>query len=188
MNDTEIVAALSERNLQLMAKGWLPCAKQNHKNLAVLDARGIPFEYLAFHLGPENQSVLKSYSVVEQMDVSLGYVFFSTGFNDFEFYAHTDIESFLKKKEEMVYFADLRKVTEARVQKSYPHRAMFQDAIVDKLAEYKAGRCKIKNIKSAMNDWLLKYTVLFNPSRIARIKNRKDYVLLRSPLQVLCSG
>lgn len=65
MNDAEIIAALSERNLQLLDKGWKPYAGQSHNNLAILDARGIPFEYLAFHLGAGNQSVLKPHSVIE---------------------------------------------------------------------------------------------------------------------------
>ena len=86
---------------------------------------------------------------------------------------------------EMVYFADMSKIKEGRTQVAYNHCVMFQDDILEKVAQYRRGKCGPKEVEDSMNDWIRKYTIRFNPLKIESRSRKGRYLLARAPIKVL---
>jgi len=185
------VAALSLRNLRMLDSDWNETKNKNHANTTYLDGRGIFPEYLAFHVAVGNQDILtasKLYS--DKKHLSLEHVFFSTDKSELEWYLESSIEDFLNTDStDQVYFVDLRSVTQARVQISYTSPVIFQDEINKKEYDYWFGICGEHELETAYQDWLTKYTKIFNPNRLDRLSNKKrgDYILVKDPIKVLRS-
>jgi len=177
MEESELVAHLSQSNLQRLNRHWREERHVYSRNVAYLDGRNIPLERIAYHVGIPNQKVLTASFLTEKLpEVNLGGVFFSTSLGDLEFYLEED-------KDAMVYFADLKEAM-GRVQIVYKHKVMFQDdirVVIGKLLDDKASK---QDLQEARNTWLRKYTQPLNPNRSSRIKNRGDYVILDAPIIV----
>lgn len=175
---TNLISKLSYANKAVMRKNWKEYNGNKHFNEAYFDASNIPFEFLAFHVGPANQELLLPASLDEACaHLNFGHVFFSTSLADLKFYLE-------QNETKMTYFVDLRKVGEARVQTCYKNRVLFQDDIVQKIEALKKNLVSAKEVKTAIDEWLIKYTIPFNPTRINRYKKRGDYVLIRSPIKI----
>ncbi|GEM_PF-6338092 len=173
-----LISRLSFANKALLKNNWKEYVGNKHHNETYLDACSIPFEFLAFHVGPANQELLVPASLDEACaHLNFGHVFFSTSLDDLKFYFGQD-------KNKMVYFADLRKVGEARVQTCYKNSVLFQDDIVRKLEAFKNALIAPEEVRNSVNNWMDKYTIPFNSARISRYKKRGDYVLIRGPIKV----
>ena len=177
-NERERVILLSERNRRLCQE-FQPADLKNYKNLVFLDGREIPPEYVAYHVAARNQKVLVPGQLIPGVgDLSLGGVFFSTSLDDLDFYSDAE-------NEECVYFLDLRRVVSARVQKCYAPSVLFEDGIREQMDAYNLGEGSIKGIKDKMGEWLMKYTLPFNPLKVERYKRRGYYIIADAPIKVL---
>lgn len=174
----QYIEFLEQRNLSLRDKLWREDDKSRARNEVYLTAGAIPFEYLAVHAGPKNQRILTPSNLDRDNNLfRLDSVFFSTSVSDLEYY--------LKEGEAlMVYFADLRNVNGARVQKCYKHQVLFHDEITDAVFDFHSGKKTEDEVKSVIQDWVIKYTVEFNPLRIKRYKTAGDYILISAPIRV----
>jgi len=183
---TRHFSSLAEHNHSLLEEGWKGYLGKTHKNTAYLSPNGIAFKHLAFHIGPKNQNLLTSFPMGVGIDHNFGHVFFSTSISDLEYYLEGKISEFINtNSEEMVYFVDLSQVSEARVQKSYQGKVIFQDEIMKTLASIEKGTGTELDLRTSIDNWITKYTHTFNPLRLSRYKKRGDYVLIRSPIGVL---
>lgn len=187
----EEIRALSLRNLRTISKDWEESEREDCANLAYLDGRIIIPKHLAFHIARGNQNILTaSRRDYRNSELSMKHVFFCTDKEDLEFYLGLSIDDFLKSDStEMVYFADLNRVTQARVQTAYKSPVIFQDDIERKEQEYAKGRASAAEVAGAYGDWLTKYTKTHNPNRLVRMLSNKrgHYVLLREPIRVMRS-
>ncbi|MEM4330766.1 MAG: hypothetical protein QW273_02035 [Candidatus Pacearchaeota archaeon] len=82
---------LSERNLRISNLNlYLENLENEKENVAYIDGRKIPLEYLCFHVGKANQTLLVPtdfyYSEKNKERFNLGKVFFSTTFKDLDIY------------------------------------------------------------------------------------------------------
>ena len=107
---------------------------------------------------------------------NLGGVFFLTSLNDLK-------HSFDFENETMIYFTDLRSAS-GRVQPACSNKVMFQDKILKKIREYRAGKGDEKEVKKEISDWKIKCTIPFNSNRVERYKKQGNYVILDTPIKV----
>ncbi|MBI4141684.1 hypothetical protein HY484_02040 [Candidatus Woesearchaeota archaeon] len=176
MSPEDFILELCAKNREILRQNWKSYNGTEHHNTVFLEASGIPFEFLAFHVGTPNQQLLVPSKIDDACgDLSFGHVFFSTSLEDLKFYLDSD---------SMVYFADLRRIGEARAQKVYKSGVLFQDDLCRIVEEYKKGRELSAKVEEAVEDWMRKYTIPFNPERIAGYKTAGDYILIRGPILV----
>lgn len=173
---TEYLETISHTNLLRLETN--NCINKDNLwyNKVYLTNKNIPFERLIFHVGSSNQTRLIPMGLSEKMpSINLGYVFFSTIVADLKYYLEEGCS---------VYFADLQEITEARVQKCYKHKVLFQDDISKKIQDYEKEKCSINEVEEVINDWKIKYTNNFNPLKVKKYKKSGDYILVAPPIKV----
>lgn len=174
----DFILKLCAENRTRLRPDWKEPAGTDYYNTVFLEASGIPFDFLAFHVGPLNQQLLTPAGLGEACGkLNFGHVFFSTAIDDLKFYLNQDQET-------MTYFTDLRRVGEARVQTTYKSKVLFQDDLCKILDEHKKGRVLLEEVEEVIEDWMRKYTVPFNLERIPAYKKAGNYVLIRAPIKV----
>ncbi|MFT4309069.1 MAG: hypothetical protein ACMXYL_01120 [Candidatus Woesearchaeota archaeon] len=183
------VELLSHRNLRLLSPDWQEIRTGYYPNTALLDATNVPAEYLGYHVGSSNQTVLTATKPLEEHpEISLKNVFFSLRKDALEHYLNMSLEEFLvSDNDEMVYFVDYKTVKEGRVQTSYSPAVLFQDKIMAKEEAYENNLVGLVELMQEYDDWIENYTIRYNPNRYERYNNRKNinYILVKSPIKVI---
>lgn len=170
------VEELTKRNLERLNLDWSESDIKNYRNVVFLDGRNISAKYIGFHVGSANQKILIPGSFPGFPELNMGGVFFCNTLAELEHY-------FNPEKDEMVYFTDLRRAR-GKIQTSYKHKVLFQDEIFDRIDEFAKGEASREDVKKEVEEWIRKYTINYNPSRLNRYTQIGCYIILDSPLKV----
>ncbi len=152
------------------------------RNNAVVNHQNIKeISQISFHVGSPHQRRLYSLLDDETGNSCNEGVFFSLEHRDISYYS-----GFGKEPLSMVYFLDISKARDVRVQTKYDSSVISRYDLDDIMDESQEEKCSLKIIHRKLNrEWIDKNTISFNFTQISSLRKKGyDWLIVPDPINV----